>query len=315
MPSVARLLWGMTTHINDGRVFLRRQISDLGISQRDFKELQTLSLVRQVTHGVWVDATTPDSQDLRFEAVRLIKPEHAVFCNSTAAWLRKVDTFKPSERFLLKPQCVVPIGSTRCNNGLVRCREAIIPDADVIEIDGILLTSDVRTTSDMLREQWRPYALAAADGMAHAGLVDPEEVQDHVAKLKGYRWIVQARELAYLIEPLAESPGESWSRLRLIDAGFPRPTAQVAVVDANDRVRGWLDLALIEWKVATEYDGREFHTEDDDTLHDDKRRRYFRTVHGWRIAVARREDIFGTCTDFESQVGEWIGREPLPRIW
>ena len=30
-------------------------------------------------------------------------------------------------------------------------------------------------------------------------------------------------------EPLAESPGESWLRLRLIDAGFGRPTAQIVV--------------------------------------------------------------------------------------
>lgn len=305
----------MTTPINGGDVFLRHQIPDLGISQREFDEMHSLNLVRQVTHGVWVDASTPDSEDVRFQAARLIKPEHAVFCNSTAAWLRRVDTFKPSERFLLTPQCVVPIGSARCENGLIKCREAIIPDADVMEIDGVLLTVDVRTTSDMLREQWRPYALAAADGMAHADLVDPEEVQDYVAKHKGYRWIVQARELAYLIEPLTESPGESWERLRLVDAGFPRPQAQVPIEDARGRVRGWLDLALEAWKVGAEYDGREFHTEDEDVEHDGERRRYFRTVHGWRIAVARREDVFGNDMAFERQIGEWIGREPLPRTW
>lgn len=305
----------MTSLINGGNVFLRQQLSDLGISQHDFKDMQSLKLVRQITHGVWVDASVPDSEHLRFQAARLVMPDHAVFCNSTAAWLRKVDTFKPSEQFLLRPQCVVPVGSTRCTNGLVQCREAIIPEADVMEIDGVLLTTDVRTTSDMLREQWRPYALAAADGMAHAGWVDPEDVQDYVARLKGYRWIVQARELAYLIEPLAESPGESWERLRLIDAGFPRPTAQVPIEDARGRVRGWLDLALEKWKVGAEYDGREFHTEDDDAAHDDRRRHYFRTVHSWRIAVARREDIFGDDMSFEWKVGQWIGRDPLPRTW
>ncbi|UPK76955.1 hypothetical protein MU582_10030 [Nocardioidaceae bacterium SCSIO 66511] len=305
----------MTTPINGGDVFLRRQLSDLSISPREFEELRRLHLVRQVTRGVWVDASVPDAAECRFAAARLIKPEHAVFCNSTAAWLRGVDTFKPSERFLLKPQCVVPIGSTRCTSRLVKCREALIPDADVMEIDDVLLTVDVRTTSDMLREQWRPYALAAADGMAHAGLVEPEEVQDYVAKLKGYRWIIQGRELAFLIEPLTDSPGESWSRLRIIDAGFPRPEPQVPVADANGEVRGWLDLALKEWKVGAEYDGREFHTEDADTSHDARRRRYFRDVHGWRIVVGRREDIFGTNMAFEQQIGEWIGREPLPRSW
>lgn len=305
----------MTSSINDGDVFLRSQAPDLGISQRDFDEMHSLNLIRQVTHRVWVDSSTPDSEHVRFQAVQLIKPAHAVYCNSTAAWLQRVDTFKPSERFLLRPQCVVPIGSTRCKNGLVQCREATIPDADVMEINGVLLTVDVRTTSDMLREQWRPYALAAADGMAHADLVSPEEVQDYVAKLKGYRWIIQARELAYLIEPLAESPGESWQRLRIIDAGLPRPRAQTPIEDARGRVRAWLDLALEEWKVGAEYDGREFHTEDDDVRHDGDRRHYARTVHGWRIAVGRREDIFGTDMTFERRISGWIGREPLPRTW
>lgn len=305
----------MNSSINDGDVFLRRQLPDLGISRAEFRELRKLGLVRQVTQGVWVDASVPDGPEIRLASARLVKPEHAVFCNGTAAWLNGVDTFKPSERFLLIPQCLVPVGAVRCTNSLVRCREAIIPDEDVVEHDGVLLTEHVRTTSDLLREHWRPYALAGADGMAHAGLIEPRVVQDYVSRLKGYRWIVQARELAFLIEPLAESPGESWERLRLVDAGFPIPRAQTPVVDASGKPRGWLDLAYEEWKVGIEYDGREFHSEDADVEHDRERRQYFRDVLGWRIAVARRDDIFGTDMSFEQRIGEWIGRRPLPRSW
>ena len=305
----------MTTLINGGDIFTRQQLSDLGISRKEFAGLRHDNLVRQVTYGVWVDAAVPDSQQLRLSTAQLIKPPDAVFCWETAAWLVGVDTFKPSERFLLKPQCVVPIGSGRCRNSLVRCYEADLPDEDVVEFNGLLKTHDVRTTCDLLRRLWRPYALAAADGMAHAGLVNPLEVQEYVAKRKGYRWIRQARQLSLLIEPLADSPGESWQRLRVIDAGFPTPDAQVPVRDATGKVRARLDLALKEWKVALEYDGREFHSEDYDTEHDDERRRYLRNVHSWRIAVARREDLFGDDMAFERQVGEWIGREPLPRTW
>ena len=305
----------MTTLINGGRVFVRRQLHDLGLSKNDFTELQQSKLIRQVTYGVWVDATVPDTQNLRLETAHLIKPDHAVFCRETAAWISGVDTFKPSERFLLKPQCVVPVGTSRCRHSLVRCHEAKLPDAEIVEFNGLLKTSDVLTTFELLRWLWRPYALAGADGMAHAGLILPAELQEYAERRKGYRWIRQARQLAYLIDPLAESPGESWERLRIIDAGFPIPTAQVPVRDAAGEVKAWLDLALEEWKVGSEYDGREFHTEDDDVAHDGERRRYLRTVHGWRIAVGRREDIFGSDMRFERQIGEWIGREPLPRWW
>ncbi|MDN5853249.1 MAG: hypothetical protein L0K86_10460 [Actinomycetia bacterium] len=305
----------MTTLINSGGIFLRRHLPELGISRSDFAELRRSNLIRQVTYGVWVDAGVPDTQELRLETAALIKPPNAVFCRETAAWLSEVDTFKPSERFLLRPQCVVPIGAGRCRNSLVRCYEGKLADKDIVDHNGVLKTRDVLTTFELLRWLWRPYALAGADGMARAGLVTPEEVQAYVERRRGYRWVRQARQLAYLLEPLAESPGESWQRLRVIDAGFPVPRAQVPITDARGKVRAWLDLALVEWKVGLEYDGREFHTEDYDEAHDNTRRRYVRNVHAWRIAVARREDIFGNDMAFERQVGEWIGREPLPRSW
>lgn len=305
----------MKASINDGNVFLRRELSGLGISRAEFREMRHRKLIRQVTQGVWVDSTVPDGPEVRFASARLVMPEHAVFCNGTAAWLNGVDTFKPSERFLLIPQCVVPVGAVRCTNSLVSCREAIIPDEDVLERDGVLYTDHVRTTSDLLRELWRPYALAGADGMARAGLVEPALVQDYVGRLKGYRWIVQARELAFLIEPLSESPGESWQRLRIVDAGLPIPRAQTPVVDSSGDPRGWLDLAYEEWKVGMEYDGREFHSTKGDVEHDQERRQYFRDVLSWRIAVVRREDLFGSDMSFELQIGEWIGRTPLPRAW
>src|SRR5690606_38581649 len=112
-------------------VFLRRHATDLGIKPPDFRDLRRHHRIRQVCRGVWIDAKVPDTQAVRFAAARLVKPEHAVFCNGTAAWLNGVDTFKPDARYLLTPQCVVPIGTARCRNTLVRCREAIIPDADV----------------------------------------------------------------------------------------------------------------------------------------------------------------------------------------
>src|SRR5699024_8242082 len=152
---------------------------------------------------------------------------------------------------------------------------------------------------------------AAADAFAHADLVTAAEVQAYVGRLRRYPGLVQARELAVLIEPLSESPGESWLRLRLIDAGFPRPKPQFVITDRHGTERARLDLAYEESRIGAEYDGARDHTEDDDREYDENRRTYLRDLRDWRIAVARNHDVLGDDPWVERQVGEWLGLSPL----
>ena len=152
--------------------------------------------------------------------------------------------------------------------------------------------------------------------MAHAGLVSKEEVRTFVDALSGYRGIVQARELAELIEPKSESPGEGWQRLRLADAGLPRPEPQLIVTDRFGREVARLDNAYVEAKVGMEYDGQEFHTLDEDRTDNAYRRTVLTDVLGWRMINAGKADILGRDPTFEQQVGEWLGIVPsLPRNW
>ena len=58
--------------------------------------------------------------------------------------------------------------------------------------------------------------------------------------------------------PRAESPGESWVRLEIIDNLFPPPVLQWSV-RRDGRELFLLDLAYPGLKIAIEYDGEEFH--------------------------------------------------------
>ena len=257
----------------------------------------------------------PDSRRLRLQTVKLVIPDQAVASNETASWLLGVDAFKPNERFLLEPSFLVPHGSSRIRATGVRCRQAHIEADDVTFTDGVHHTTPLRTASDLLRRLYRPHALAAADGLAGAGLLDVPELQDFVARLKGFPGIVQARGLSHMIEPLSQSPGESWQRLRMLDAGFPRPVAQFEVVGRDGRTY-FLDHAYPEILLGAEFDGREFHTMPHDVEHDLDRRSELSDTLGWRWAVARRSDLFGVSTAFEERLGEQLGIRPLlPRRW
>jgi hypothetical protein len=302
--------------LNEGAPFRADQLCDLGLSRKDLRRLLSEHEIRRVFHRVYVATAATDSRDLRIQALDLVMPPHGVLYGSTAAWALGVDTFAPAERFLLMPACVVPHGASRCKTRGVRCVEGYIAESDVMEICGLRLTKPVRTTADLLRTLRRPYALSAADGLAHAGYITPREVTRYLKRLKGYPGIVQARELALLIEPRHESAGETWQNLRLRDAGFPAPEPQHRVYDHKGRLIARLDHAYPLLRIGIEYDGAEFHDHEDDRDCDAKKREYLRRTLGWRIIENRKDGILGKDDSFEREVGEYLGLVPqLPRLW
>lgn len=300
--------------INDGFPFTTKQAADLAMTSRQIRNAVREGRLRREFRNVYVDARVPDSRAGRLRAVQLVKPSGAVACSETAAWLYGLDVFAPGERHRFEPSFLVEHSRTKVERAGTYGRQAILRSEDVTFVDELHVTTPVRTVSDLLRRMYRPYALAAADAFAHAGLITPDEVIEYVARLKGYRGIVQARSLAYVIEPRTQSPGESWQRLRMLDAGFPPPEPQFKVVDDFGR-SFFIDLPYPDRLIGSEFDGREFHTDPAHARHDEERRDYLSDVYGWRWVIGTRERIFGTDTSFEDELGELLGMTPLARWW
>lgn len=304
----------MAELLNDGYPFTCAQARDLGLTPKNISQQLAERRIRREFRDVYVDARVPDSRNGRLRAIGLVNPAGAIACNETAAWLHGIDAFTPGGRHELEPSFVVEHSRARVDRPGASGRQAIITAEDIDYVDGVYVTTPLRTVSDLLRGLYRPYALAAADAYARAGLIDPEEVVEYVARLKGYRGIIQARSLAQLIEPRSQSPGESWQRLRMLDAGFPPPEPQFEVVDDLGR-SFFLDLPYPELLIATEFDGREFHTTAGHRAHDTGRRAYLSQLYGWRWVIGTRERIFGPDTSFEDELGALLGIIPLRRTW
>ena len=306
----------MDRPFNEGRPFLGSRHREIGLTETQLRSAIAHHTVRRVFHGVYVDSEVADTRHFRILALQLVVPRHAVLCGNSASWIYGVDTFPPGRQFDFKPECVVPCDAGRSRSPHISCRQALIAPEEIAETGEVRHTVPVRTVSDLLRTLRRPYALSAADSMAHVGLVSKEEVRAFVAALKGYRGIVQARELAELIEPKSESPGEGWQRLRLADAGLPRPESQLIVADRFGREVARLDNAYVEAKVGMEYDGMEFHSLDEDRQDNADRRTVLTDILGWRMINSGKADILGRDPAFELQVGSWLGIVPsLPRNW
>lgn len=299
--------------LNDGRPFLYSDHERVGVSAAQLRSAVAAGDVLRVFDRVYRDADADDTRESRVLAARLIVPSHAVVSDETAAWIWGVDAHRPSDRDRFVPRWVVPHGQSRTRLDQIDCRQALLAASDIVEVNGLAVTHPLRTTADLLRKQYRPHALASADALARVGVVRPMDVRAYLTDLKGYRGIRQARVLARHIDPRAASPGESWMRLRIIDAGLPTPESQVEVRDAAGNVR-FLDLGYRRRKIAAEYDGRRFHTADEDAHHDVERKRLLVAV-GYRFVVARYEDIFGKDPRFEQALGEMLGVTPRARTW
>ncbi len=150
-----------------------------------------------------------------------------------------------------------------------------------------------------------------------AGLVTSEALLARVAQVPGVRGIAKARYLARLVDPKTESMGESWLRLRIVDAGFPRPVVQVEVLDADMRCVYRLDLGWPERRLAVEYDGEEFHSTPAQLAHDRRRRADLERRFGWQVLAVGKGEVLGRSLTLERGLGELLGLEPriARRAW
>lgn len=142
--------------------------------------------------------------------------------------------------------------------GIVVRNERIDAD-EVVEIDGLPVTTPERTALDLGRHLHRDLAVRNLDALARATdvkAVDALLLADRYPRARGLR----RSEIALdLMDGGAESPKETWLRLVLIDGGLPRPRTQIPVTDGFNEA--FIDMGYEEPKVGLDYEGKH-HSED-----------------------------------------------------
>lgn len=186
---------------------------------------------------------------MRAKAAHVFSRGGAVSCGLSAAALHGAKWIDPDE-----PAELIWRGRSRQLPGL-RIRFDTVPAAETVVVDGVVATSVPRTMVDLARSMPRGKALQILDSLARATGVSAKDALSSVQRSVGLRGVTAARRVLELVDPGAESPQETKTRLLLIDAGLPRPTTQIRVTDASGRVFARCDMGWPEWKVVVEYDG------------------------------------------------------------
>ena len=276
--------------------FTVREAAELGLSRHQLDTAVTEGAIRRVLRGVYCRGDLPDSVELRARSAALVLPPHAVICDRSAAWLWGVGCFDYAEQeFLPRLETASVDGNDRVRRGEVYGGKRDLRDDEICTIEGVRVTTPVRTACDLACLRGRSSALAVFDAFRREHDLTCADYEAMLLRFRGRRGVKQARELAPYAVAASESPGESWTRMAIIDAGLPVPTPQVWVYLPGI---GWvrLDLAYEHLRIAIEYDGEEHHSSEQDRRHDDERREALRRA-GWIVIVVRKGDFTGLASD------------------
>lgn len=149
--------------------------------------------------------------------------------------------------------------NARPPKGIVTSERAL-GDGETVLLSGLPITSLERTAFDLARRSPLKTAVARFDALAAAAHLDCSGIRDLVSRHRGVRGIRQVEKVLALHDAGAQSPKESWLRLLVTEAGFPRPTTQIPVLTRSGK-KYFLDMGWDDIKVAIEYDGDHHRTE------------------------------------------------------
>jgi hypothetical protein len=261
-----------------------------GLTPSRFRRAVRHRLLRPVLRGVFLRADLCLTTEIKLAAASLVIHPLSVACDRTAAWIWGVDVHGYGELDAVPPlETFVPSGARRTERDGVRGGERDLQPSDWVVVEGVRVTTPLRTAMDLGCRLPRRSALAAMDALMRAHGFGHEEMSRLLPRYFRRRGAVQLRELVPLVDPRAESQPESWTRLELIDNGLPAPEVQWWVhVDGVPTYR--LDLAYPKARIAIEFNGEEFHTSATDR-ENDRRRREWLEAHGWIVIVVDRSDF------------------------
>ncbi|MEE6175245.1 hypothetical protein [Mycobacterium sp. 050134] len=130
-----------------------------------------------------------------------------------------------------------------------------VAEDEFTRITGICVTTPERTALDLACRYPVGRAVAAIDALARVSNLKVAEVKTLAERHRGRRGIRRARAALDLVDPGAASPRETWLRLLLVEAGYPRPQTQLPVYGEYGELVAILDMGWEAVRIALEYEG------------------------------------------------------------
>lgn len=239
---------------------------------------------RRVHRNVYVHHDVAVTARTRARAAWLWAGGDGVLAGYSAAAMhgsRWIDASEPAE--------LIRSGSRRAITGIIVYAGGLHDD-EVCVVEGMPVTTPVRTAFDLGRRLPMDSAIAQIDALCRATSLTPARLSQCTDRHAGERGVGRLRRVVELVDPGAESIPETRVRLLLIRAGLPRPQTQVPIMDDAGRVVGWADLGWKQWRTIVEYDGIHHWTDEHQRTKDIERYETFAAM-GWSVVRVNSEQL------------------------
>lgn len=187
---------------------------------------------------------------------------------------------------------------------------ALLDDADLCVVGGLLVVSAARAVVDVARSEPLVEAVAVADAVLRSGAATCEQLVDVVDRSAGLRGVVCARRTLSYVEPRSESLMESRLRMRFVLGGISGLQVQRDLYDDDGhlcRADGYLDGVVVE------YDGREARLDPDVFVHERRRQNRIADagceLRRFTWADVYRRPAAAVCADLLRAVAQAAGRD------
>jgi hypothetical protein len=267
----------------------------LGVMEGELRATLSAGEITQILYGVYVPGSWPDTPTNRARAAALVLPHHCVVSDRSAASLHGIDVLDFVELDVPPELEVVSVGGTATRRPEVLGGKRDLLPNEIVRVAGVPVTSPARTACDIACLHGRHRAIGGLDAFREKFDLSQADLISLLPRYRGRRGVIQLRELIPLSRTGRDSQPESWIAIDIHDEGYPMPSPQAWVW-----VPGWgrakIENAYLHLRIAVEYDGEEFHSEDQDVGRDGARREALCRA-GWIIIVVRRDGFSGAGRD------------------
>lgn len=253
-------------------------LRELGVDRSSLRRLCQKGLLERVHAGVVRVAGAPISWNQRIRAA-CMADERLVASHRSALRLLAMRSRESAIEVTIR------FPASRCLDGVRVHRSVDLDPRDVIDIDGIAVTSPARTLADAGLIFRAHEVQRLVDHSVAIGQVTKSQLID-VRRRFGEHGRNGVVSLDLAIDGLPSAAAETDSGpevllLRLLaDAGLPEPVRQYPV--RVGRERRYIDLAYPDVSLALEYDGNDPHTRVA-RFEDDRRRQNGLVLLGWTV--------------------------------
>lgn len=237
----------------------RPEILDCGLDDRDIREARHIGLLTRIGTGLY--ALTSQYEPLTGEARLTVRSRAVAHRHGRAVAL----THQSAAVMHGLPVWGAPLDEvqvTRLDGGRgrheanVQHRVGRIGPGDLVDMNGVLVSSPERCVWELACTQSVESALVTIDAALHRELVTLDSVRDAAGPFRTWRGSRAGRLALSLADGRSESPGESRSRYLFWRHGIPKPELQYRVVNRDGRVIARADFAWELYRHLGEFDGR-----------------------------------------------------------